>query len=296
MNRIEIDRSQFGAELGRNAVTFSHSLVGHGLLDLDAIAALADTWPERWIEHHVADLPFLLPLGDPPRRLDAGAGEVVRGLDHNGCWMVLWFVESVRAYEALLDECLDQVVDVVRARQGEMGQRGANIFLGSAGAVAPAHFDRHHNLLLQIQGTKDVTIGRFDDPATAQREIERHYGSRHNLHVLPETTTTFHLEPGDGLYIPPYAFHWVQGGPEPSVSLSCGFRSPLSEQAEMIHTCNIRLRRMGLSPSPPGGSELRDRAKVALVQGRRRLEPLRVKAAGRLSRASIARPAERSRT
>jgi hypothetical protein len=281
---IELEASEFGAVLGRHPITFTHSLANHGLLTLDAIAELADAWPERWIEHHVADLPFLLPLGDPPRRLDVGAGEVVRGLDHNGCWMVLWFVESVPAYEALLDECLDQVVAVVRARQGSMGRRGANIFLGSAGAVAPAHFDRHHNLLLQIQGSKDVTIGRFDDPATTQREIERHFGSRHNLHQLPENTSTFHLEPGQGLYIPPYAFHWVRGGPEPSVSLSCGFRSPLSERAEMVHTCNIRLRRMGLSPNLPERSALRDRAKAALVQGRRGLEPLRAKAVERLSR------------
>lgn len=280
---IAIDRSQFGVALGRQPMTFTHSVADHALLGLDAIAELADSWPERWVEHHLADLPLLLPLGDPPGRLDVDAGEIVRGLDHNMCWMVLWFVETVRSYEALLDECLDRVVDVVHQRDGAMGRRGANIFLGSAGAVAPAHFDRHHNLLLQICGTKDVTVGQFEDLSVAQREIESHFGRNHNLHELPENATTYHLEPGDGLYIPPYAFHWVKGGTDPSVSLSCGFRSPTSERAEKIHTCNIRLRRMGLSPSPPGRSELVDRAKAAVVQGRRRLAPLGAKTVARLS-------------
>ncbi|CAA9271230.1 MAG: hypothetical protein AVDCRST_MAG76-3386 [uncultured Acidimicrobiales bacterium] len=275
---LEIHRQRFAAALGAHPFTFSHSLAGHPLLDLDVIAERADEWPARWTEHHLADLPVLLPLGDPPRRLDMGAGEVVRGLDHNGCWMVLWYLETVAAYQALLDECLDQVAETVNRREGSMGGRGANLFLGSAGSVAPAHFDRHHNMLLQIQGTKDVTIGVFDDAGIAQREIESHFGQQHNLHQLPEGQTTFHLEPGDGLYIPPYAFHWVRGGPGPSVSLSCGFRSPSSERAMLVHTCNVRLRRMGISPSPPGTSEVRDRAKAALVQGRRRLEPVRTKA------------------
>jgi hypothetical protein len=275
---LDIDARQFGAALGRNPISFGHAVVGHPLLALDVIAQRADEWPARWTEHHVADLPFLLPMGDPPKRLDAGAGDVVRGLDHNNCWMVLWFVETLPAYQALLDECLDQVADTVLAQEGAMGRRGANIFLGSPGAVAPAHFDRHHNLLLQVKGTKDVTIGTFADPQAAQREIERHYGQLHNLHALPEHTTTFHLEPGDGLYIPPHAFHWVKGGPETSVSLSCGFRSPLSDRTELVHQLNVRFRQLGLSPSPPGESDLRDRAKATLLQTRRRLEPARRKA------------------
>lgn len=275
---LDIDRGRFAAVLGERPITFRHGVVDHPLLALDAIAGWADEWPARWTEHHLADLPLLLPRGNPAKRLDASPGDVVRGLESNNCWMVLWFVETLPAYQRLLDEVLDRVVDVVREREGTMGRRGANLFFGSPGSVAPAHFDRHHNLLLQVRGTKDVSIGVFDDPAQAQREIESHFGVQHNLHDLPEQQETFHLEPGDGLYIPPYAFHWVVGGPEASLSLSCGFETPTSTRDGLVHTCNVHLRRLGLNPAPPGASMQRDRAKAALVQTRRRLEPLRAKA------------------
>jgi hypothetical protein len=66
------------------------------------------------------------------------------------------------------------------------------------------------------------------------------------------------------------------------VSFACGFCSPTSERAELVHTWNARLRRLGLSPAPPGSSELGDRVKAAMVNGRRRLEPLRLKAVSRI--------------
>lgn len=291
---LEIALGDFARVLSREPVTFGHTLVGEPLLHLDVIAERADEWPARWVEHHLADLPLLLPHGEA-RSLDEGSGDIIRGLDVNGCWIVMWFVETLPGYRALLDQCLDQVADVVAEREGRMGDRGANLFLGSPGAVTPAHFDRHHNLLLQVQGTKDVTIGVFEDPATAQVEIERHFGQQHNLTRLPERQTTFHLEPGDGLYIPPYAFHWVQGGPEPSVSLSCGFRSPSSERTQLVHVCNVALRRRGLSPSPPGLSQPADRAKAALVQSRRALNRLSAEARRLARSSSFALPLRRAR-
>jgi hypothetical protein len=79
------------------------------------------------------------------------------------------------------------------------------------------------------------------------------------------------------VYIPPFAFHWVRGGPETSISLSVGFRTRATEQANLVHECNARLRRFGLHPAPPGGSEHRDRAKVELLtlarRARRASEP-----------------------
>jgi hypothetical protein len=275
---LDVDAATFGEALGTRPMTFRHTLAGDPLFELDAIAARADDWPTAWIEHHVGDLPELLPDGDPPERLDVGPGDVIRDIAANRCWAVLWYTELVAEYRHLLDMCLDQVTSVVDRCDGPMGRRGANIFVAAPEAVSPAHFDRHHNLLLQIEGTKEVSIGVFDDPTVAQGQIEKHYSLSRNLERLPEQVTTYLLRPGDGLYIPPYAFHWVHGGPEPSVAFSCGFVGRSSERAQLVHTVNVRLRRLGLTPAPPG-SPLRDGAKVALVRGRRRIEPLRRKVA-----------------
>jgi hypothetical protein len=78
------------------------------------------------------------------------------------------------------------------------------------------------------------------------------------------------LGPGEGVYIPPFGFHWVRGGPETSITISCGFRTRATEQANLVHECNARLRRLGLHPDPPGASMYRDRAKVELLTWTRR--------------------------
>jgi len=268
---LDLDTDALVGALGRSPVRFRHRLAAHPLLTVAALATVADTWREGWFEHHRADdLPLLLPSGEA-EQLEAGTGDVVRAIETNRCWVVLWFLENVDAYRTLLDECLDQVAAMIGAREGTMGRRGVNALVSCPRAVVPAHFDLHHNFLLQVEGAKDVTVGFFADPDVAEDEIRDQFeGGNNNARRLPEHATTFHLAPGDGLYIPPYGFHWVQGGPDHSVSLSCGFRTARSERTELAYICNARLRRLGLSPKPPMRSELRDTAKAALVRSKHR--------------------------
>jgi hypothetical protein len=276
---LDLDAGAFLAALGRSPVRFRHGLAGDPLLSALALATVADTWPGACLEHHVAvDLPLLVPTGETDQ-LDEGPGDVIRGLDSNGCWVALWFLENLDGYRALLDGCLDQVADIIGDREGGMRRRGANVLASAPGAVVPAHFDLHHNLLLQIDGTKDVTIGSFVDAAVAEEEIRDHFeGGNNNARRLPDNTETFRLAPGDGVYIPPYGFHWVISGDERSISLSCGFPTGRSLRTELAYFCNARLRRLGLSPKAPGRSEVRDEAKAALVRSRRRLRQARAAA------------------
>jgi hypothetical protein len=204
-------------------------------------------------------------------RLAADAADVMRDIDHNSCWLVLWELERSPRYSAFLDECLDPVDVLVGTREGGITDRGLNVLASSPEAVVPAHFDMHHNFLLQIDGTKEVTIGSFSDPRVNERAIDRFYDEcNNNASALPDVASTFRLEPGDGVYIPPFAFHWVRGGPETSISISCGFRTPATEQAGLVHEYNARLRRLGLHPRAPGTSVYRDRAKVEMLTWARR--------------------------
>ena len=69
--------------------------------------------------------------------------------------------------------------------------------------------------------------------------------------------------------------HWVQNGPAASISLSITFRTPASLRAERVHSLNARLRRLKLSPKPPGGAAGRDRAKeIAYITMREWRTPL----------------------
>ena len=152
-----------------------------------------------------------------------------------------------------------------------MTDRGLNVLASSPDGMVPAHFDMHHNFLLQIDGTKDVMIGSFSDPDVNERAIDRFYDEgNNNARALPDLAASFRLEPGDGVYIPPFAFHWIHGGPRTSITISCGFRTRATEQANVVHECNARLRRFGLHPDPPGASMYRDRAKAELLTWARR--------------------------
>ena len=107
-----------------------------------------------------------------------------------------------------------------------------------------------------------MNVCAWDDPSMEQRELNRyHDGGHRNLDAMPKESQTFRLTPGNGVYVPPWRPHWVQNSDAVSISLSITFRTALSERGERVHTVNSRLRRLHLSPRPPGSSERIDRAK-----------------------------------
>jgi hypothetical protein len=270
---LEVDRETFTDAFGHGPVGIRHSLVGHPLLTLEALAELADALPSKDVERHRADLPLLSPGGAPD--LEGPPSETVLGIESNGRWMVLWYLEQVPAYRALLDACLEDIEGYIAGVEGGMSprRREAFLFLSAPDALTPVHFDPEHNLLLQIKGTKDMHVCRFADEAAAQAELIRyHDGGHRNLDAMPTgEETTFRLRPGDGVYVPAFMPHWVQNGQEASISLSITFRSRVSEQAERVHRLNAHLRRLKLAPRPPGASARADQAKemayVALRAG-----------------------------
>jgi hypothetical protein len=254
------DREAFNEGFAREPVAVRHSLVDHPLLTLESIAELADSLPLSSIERHRADLPVVVPGGAP--EIKGPPSETVRGIESNGCWMVLWYLEQAPPYKALLDAVLDEAEEYVSGRGGGMQRREAFLFLSAPNAVTPVHFDPEHNFLLQIRGAKDMNVCAWDDPETEQRELNRyHDGGHRNLDVMPRDSKTFRLNPEDGVYVPPWRPHWVQNQDAVSISLSITFRTAVSERGERVHMVNSRLRRIHLSPRPPGSSPRVDRAK-----------------------------------
>jgi Cupin superfamily protein len=276
---LSIDGLGFADAFARRPFPVEHALVDHPLLTLEGIAALADALPVSSIERHRADLPLVMPGGAPD--LGGRPSDTVRGIATNNCWMVLWYVEQDPAWRRLLHDCLDDVAAHVGGRDGGMLQREGFLFLSAPNAVTPAHFDPEHNLLLQIQGTKEMNVGRFPDPADQQRELDRyHDGGHRNIEKVPVDVQPFVLEPGHGVYVPPFAPHWVRNRDAVSISLSITFRTRRSHAAERAHQLNARLRRVGLHARPAGRSARSDRAKAAVMDGLDRLRRRRPRAAG----------------
>jgi Cupin superfamily protein len=269
---LHIDGETFAKDFPQEPFSVRHSLADDPLLCLEAIAELADEMPSDAVERHRADLPLLVPGGAP--ELDGTPSDTVRGIETNGCWMVLWNIEQVARYKALLDECLDEVEQYVADKHDSIRNRKAYLFLSAPNATTPVHFDPEHNLLLQINGTKNMNVGRFADPADQQSELDRyHSGGHRNLDRMPDAFTLFRLEPGDGVYVWPFAPHWVKNGSEPSVSLSITFRTRASWRTERVHRFNARARQLGLSPRPAGQSRIADEAKATVMDLAATLRP-----------------------
>jgi hypothetical protein len=257
---LEVDSSAFSAAFGRGPIAVGHRLADHPLLTLEAIAQLADSLPAGSIERHRGDLPMVMPGGAP--EVEGKPSETVRGIETNGCWMVLWYLEQSPEYAALLDSVLDDAESFLPPEVGRTTQREAFLFLSAPNSVTPVHIDPEHNFLLQIRGQKDMHVCPFPDSESETRELERYYdGGHRNLEALPSEGETFRLEPAGGVYVPTFMPHWVQNGPAASISLSITFRTPASLRAERVHALNARLRRLKVSPKAPGGAGRRDRAK-----------------------------------
>jgi hypothetical protein len=259
---LRIDSGTLKAGFGRQPFRVGHELTDHPLLQLDRIGDLADALPAGHVEHNLGAVPDVLPGGEAPR-LDATPGEIARGIRENGCWMVLKFIEADPDYRALLNGLLDEVAPLVPASEGATTRREGFIFLSAPNSTTPAHVDPEHNFLLQIQGTKNMVIGRFPDERSEQLELERHYGGGHrNMDSMFDAPEDFRLDPGDGVYVPVHAPHLVRNGPEPSISLSITWRTEATERAEKTHVANARLRRLGLSPAMPGRRPGADQVKA----------------------------------
>ena len=269
---LELDREQLVESFAKRPFAVRHNLTDHPLLTLEAIAELADRLPDDQVEHNLGDVPEIAPGGEVPK-LDASPGEIARGIETNGSWMVLKRIECDGPYRELLERSLDEVVPHVAYKEGGYTRQEAFIFLSAPNSVTPSHLDPEHNLLLQIRGSKEMTVGSYPSREAEHREVERYLGGGHrNLDGLPPQSQTFDMQPGDGVYVPIYAPHVVHNGPAVSISFSITFYTEASEHAQSVYAVNARLRKLGLSPKDPGASKQADRLKAGAWNGLRRVK------------------------
>ena len=79
-------------------------------------------------------------------------------------------------------------------------------------------------------------------------------------------SVTFQIDPGNGLYVPSTAPHFVRNGPDVSVSFSITFRTHDLETKSLAHVANRRMRSLGLRPAPVGQSPARDVMKIMIYR------------------------------
>lgn len=271
-----LDQAQFASEFNRRPFQIGHQLDQHPLLSLESLVGLCQRLPASSVEYNAGNLPVSIDPGLTPRNgLDPE--ETIRRIAECKSWLVLKNVEQDPAYKALLDACLDEMQPFVDPVAPGMRQREAFVFVSSPGSVTPYHIDPENNFLLQVRGSKRVHMfDPMDRVVLSEERIEAFFAGAHrNLQMdenLMERGQWFELQPGDGLHFPVVAPHWVQNGPDVSVSFSITFQTDDSSRRQSLHRMNGWLRKRGIRPSDVGTSPWQDDLKFLWVKAGRAMK------------------------
>lgn len=249
-------KEQFAACYPERSQVLDHGLVEHDLLTLDALAELGAALPNKSVEYNPGDLPIGIDAADVPDN-GLSIGETIRNIGTAKSWAVLKNIEQMPEYKKLLLDLLEEIRPLLESKTGKMLKPQGYIFVSSPDAVTPYHFDPEHNILLQLRGEKWMTVFPAGDERFAPAEIHEtyHLGGSRNLvwkDKFLHDGAKQHLTPGKAIFVPVMAPHFVQNGPEPSISLSITWRSDWSFAEADAHAFNRILRRWGLQPKPPG--------------------------------------------
>jgi len=279
-----------GGAFPEQSAGFVHGLHEDARLTLEAVADLADRLPRKSVICDTAAQPLLVPQGGPPRGALHQPGDVIRNIKDANAWLTLLNIEDDPAYADLMNTMLDTLEPGMLDRQGKMRNRVGFVFVSSPNSVTPAHFDIEHSLLMQVSGSKTVSVGRFESEQGRRYEVERYWdGSHGRIEALPRELASYSLTPGRGVYIPPVTPHWVHNGPATSLSVTLTYFTAATERENMIEAFNARLRPLHLHPRAPGRSVPVDTAKVAAMRARGLARHVRSGIGARLARAAAPR-------
>jgi hypothetical protein len=260
---LEIQKHDFNGFSSHKPFKIEHHLAGHPLLRVERLLELSAKLPANHIRHNfdnqavASDYEWISKTDNSTLSKIPG---IIQNIQSGKSWIVLKYLEQDPEYKELLSDCLQRVNDFSYPLEGDMSQKESFVFLTSPNQVTPFHLDPEHNFLLQIQGTKIVHIFDPSDRTIVSHEnLEKYFSKRKeysgNLNYDPayeNKVFMFKLAPGEGLYFPPLAPHWIQNGPEPSISYSVTFRTKQTKKRGSIYACNDALRNLGISPTPPG--------------------------------------------
>jgi len=251
------------------SVGFNHDLHLDDRLTLAAVADLADRLPRRSVIADTAAQPLLVPQGGPPRGALERPGDVIRDLHNANAWLTLLNVEDDPGMAELMNTYLGELESGMTAKQGKrfkMRKRVAFVFVSSPNSVTPVHYDIEHSLLMQVSGSKTVSIGRWESDAARRREFDRYWdGSNGRIETLPPDEAAYTMTPGRAVYIPPGTPHWVHNGPDISLSVTLTYFTAATVRENRVEDFNSHLRRRGMKPREPGRSIVVDRAKVCAM-------------------------------
>jgi hypothetical protein len=272
---MSADPAEFKQNYNQKPFQFKHSLANSPLFTPSRIAAVAERMLQsgdlkkflaRSAKTSLSDAKFK----DMP--LQAQLSETITHLEESKVWLKL---SSAHTADPEYDELHRQILRELEDWTGQplrdlITWSALTVFMASPRITTPYHIDHESNFLFQVSGSKDVSLHNpRESEFVPDDQLERFFtGDFESVQYRPELQnrgTNFRLDPGTVVHHPPLAPHWVQNLDKVSVSVSIGFCMKTLDPVARVYQVNHLLRRLGLHPTAPGRSKLRDQLKFAAL-------------------------------
>jgi hypothetical protein len=270
---VETNSSDFRDKFNQKSFEFSHNLAEHPLFEFSRLIELANTIALKHDPNKVVCLSSNIPpdckwSDMTPKEQVA---EAIAHIEKSGSLILIKSGHLDPEYRVLMEQILAELEKLTEVPlHQEITWPELYIFISSPNSITPYHIDHESNFLFQIKGNKDVYLfDRLDRSILTEREIEQYFVGDLQAATYREANqhkaTTYHLIPGTAVHHPSLAPHWVKNGDLPSVSLSINFCMRSIDLNARVYQVNHFLRKLGLTPTPPGHVAFKDRAKMTAL-------------------------------
>ena len=267
---FQCDPGRFREQFNRYSFEFAHHLSGHRLFQIPRLIELSKHLASTGSVYYDAGEIRVGQRWDQSPTGTHSVDETIRRIQEAGAWIILRRAEQDPEYRTLLDECMAEIQDLLgRDLKKVMKVQDAIVFITSPHRVTAYHIDRECNFILQIHGEKDISVFDKDDrQVLPEEEIERFWTVDNNAAIYKEQyqnrAKVYRMAPGKAIHVPVNAPHWVKNDNNISVTLSVNFQFRENFPAH-VYRANYLLRKFGISPKPPGSSQVRDRLKCLAI-------------------------------
>jgi hypothetical protein len=267
----------FCSGFDRDPFGFAHQLHRSPSFSYDALLDLAERVSHKSNRWYFDEGDTRPEKGWTVRNTSRTLVESLKGIADNHALIMLKRVQEEPEYQDILrvlEAELSRLTGIDMASRYRDGLM--TILISSPKRVTPYHIDGEANLLMQMSGTKSVYI--FDGnnrEVLPSSELEKFWSGDIHAPVyrehLQDRAWRFELAPGLGVSNPVIFPHWVQNGPEVSVSLSVNFKRCVDNAAD-AYRVNRQLRKIGLHPTEPGTAKFVDHTKGVVYRAARRVK------------------------
>jgi hypothetical protein len=261
----------FRTEFERSAFSFSHNLHVAECFGYPALLEVAKRFEARKSGFHIEEEAATPDKGWSIKGARKTLVENLKEIEHSQSFVMLKRIHQEPEYKQILEDCTSELSDLTGLDMRKLYRDSLmTVIITSPHRVTPYHMDAETSLLLQVQAAKSMYIFDGNDRTVLPTaELERYWTGDINAVVykqeLQDRAKAFDLVPGVGVFFPVTFPHWVQNGPEVSISVSINYKRVKNNVAD-VYRVNSRLRKIGLRPRDPGKAQLIDDVKGAIYR------------------------------